>query len=87
MLAYTLGKPVIVSLAEGFRGDVTDRVNGYVTDFTKAEEFSALINYIILHKVELEIIGKHNKDLAYSKYCWNEIALKTFALYKKLERS
>lgn len=86
MLAYTLGKPVIVSMAEGFKEDVTDKVNGYVTDFTKDEEFSALVSYIVSHKGELEKIGKHNKDLAYSKYCWNEIALKTFNLYKQLKK-
>ncbi|MDP4175502.1 MAG: glycosyltransferase family 4 protein [Bacteroidota bacterium] len=87
MLAYTLGKPVIVSMAEGFREDVTDKVNGYITDFTNVEEFSALVSYIISHKVDLEEIGKHNKELSYSKYCWNEVALKTFDLYKQLKRS
>ena len=64
LLAYSFGKPVIVSKAEGFKEDIENGTNGFIVNVEDAGEFSNAILKMMRNKVAIKEMGQTNKKLA-----------------------
>jgi D-inositol-3-phosphate glycosyltransferase len=86
-LAYSFGKPLIVTDAGDFAFTITDDKSGFFVPKYEAEQLSDVITHAFSDKSKLSNISNHITHLNQTKYSWKNTAHLTYNIYKDLVNS
>ena len=83
-IAYSFGRPVIVSDVGDFKESVEEGKSGFVLSSNSAENLSEKIIQAFSDKQNLEKMGKYARNLSETKYSWENSATLMKPIYEKM---
>ena len=86
LLAYAIGRPVVVTDTGGLAEVVEVGRNGFVVPPLDVDALAGAIEEIVAAPQRIEEMGAYSKHLAATKFSWNAIASATSDLYRSVER-
>lgn len=83
-IAYSFGRPVIVTDVGDFKESVEEGKSGFVLSSNSPENLSEKIVQAFSDKLKLEKMGKYARNLSETKYSWKNSAVLMKPIYEKM---
>jgi len=81
--AWASGTPVIATEVEGIKEFVDHMESGYLISPKSPDELAEALKFVFNNPIETEKWASMGHDLVVNKYSWEEVAKKTYEVYKR----